>query len=343
MVNILKYLMIIPSLLIFSSAFCGEFFGYENNGADSPITGSANAQNSNKAALSLEKCTQPFGTIAVAEPQNFISQALAQYKLPPPSGLLRLIIQQSNCFVVVERGLAMQNMMQERALSENGQIQSDSNIGKGQLVAADFVLTPSITFSENNSGGAGIGAIANRLGAAGSIIGALAGGIKFKQAQTTLMLSDARSGIQVAAAEGNVEKTDWGIGGVLGGPAGGIGAGGYTNTAEGKVIAAALLNNYNNIVQTIKNKPDLIVAKAPETSKQNAKNSIQASDGLNSGDVIRAKINGVKVFIDANEKSKLIGKLTKQDEVIYLGEESNGFIKIEGELKGWVDKRMISK
>jgi curli biogenesis system outer membrane secretion channel CsgG len=240
----------------------------------------------------------------------------------------------------------MQNIMQERALAENGELQSDSNIGKGQLVAADFLLTPEVSFNENNSGGVGaaIGSIASSFfGVGGNIAGALAGGVKFKQAQTTLMLADARSGIQIAAAEGNVEKTDWGIGGVIGGSKVGVGAGAYTNTAEGKVIAAALLNNYNNIVQSIKSKPDLIAAKTPEPSKQNAKNSVQASAGINSGDVIKPKINGVKVFSEANDKSKIIGKLTKQDELIYLGDEKNGFVKVDGALSGWIDKRMILK
>jgi len=36
--------------------------------------------------------------------------------------LLRLMIQQSNCFQIVERGLAMQNIMQERQLAQSGQL-----------------------------------------------------------------------------------------------------------------------------------------------------------------------------------------------------------------------------
>ena len=343
----MKIILLLSVLLLTTSNLRAEgLFGYEDGGAKTPISGSASDQGSLKAAPTLEKCEKPFGTIAVSQPQSYLSDALAQYNLPPPNGLLRLIIQQSNCFVVLERGIAMQNMMQERALSENGELQSDSNIGKGQLVAADFLLTPEVSFNENNSGGVGaaIGSIASSFfGVGGNIAGALAGGVKFKQAQTTLMLADARSGIQIAAAEGNVEKTDWGIGGVIGGSKVGVGAGAYTNTAEGKVIAAALLNNYNNIVQSIKNKPDLIAAKTPEPSKQNAKNSVQASAGINSGDVIKPKINGVKVFAEANDKSKIIGKLTKQDELIYLGDEKNGFVKVDGALSGWIDKRMILK
>ena len=319
-------------------------FDYKAGGADTPISGSASEDAAVKAAPTLEKCSKPFGTIAVAEPQDYVSQALATYKLPPPTGLLRLIIQQSNCFAVVERGIAMQNIMQERALSERGQLKSDSNIGKGQLAVADFLMTPSVTFNESNSGGVGIGALANQLGAAGSIISAIAGGIKFKQAQTTLLLSDARSGIQVASAEGNVEKTDWGIGGVIGGPAGGISAGAYTSSAEGKVIAAALLNNYNNIIQAIKNKPELISANGPIVSKSNAKNSTQASFGFNNGDVIRPKISGINLLAKPAEDAKVITKLNKNDELIYLGEETGGFIKLQGSnASGWADKRLFNK
>jgi len=36
--------------------------------------------------------------------------------------LLRLMIQQSNCFQIVERGVAMQNLMQERALAGHQEI-----------------------------------------------------------------------------------------------------------------------------------------------------------------------------------------------------------------------------
>jgi len=343
----IKKTVLITLLLAMSSNLKAEIFGYEEGGAKPPISGSASDQGATKAAPTLEKCEKPFGTVAVAQPQSYLSQALAQYSLPPPNNLLRLIIQQSNCFVVVERGLAMQNIMQERALSENNEMQSESNIGKGQLVAADFLLTPEVTFNQSDAGGIGgaIGAVASSFfGVGGNIVGALAGGVKFKQAQTTLMLADARSGIQIAAAEGNVEKTDWGVGGALGGSKAVGAAGAYTSTAEGKVIAAALLNNYNNIVLAIKNKPSLIAATGPSASKENAKKSVQAGVGLNNGDVVRPKIAGIKVFALASDKAKVLAKLNKSDEIIYLGEEDNNFIKIEGaNINGWVDKRFITK
>ena len=57
------------------------------------------------------------GAVAVVEPQDYVMQALSRYNLQSPVGLIRMMIQQSNCFIVVERGMGMQNMMQERALA----------------------------------------------------------------------------------------------------------------------------------------------------------------------------------------------------------------------------------
>ena len=53
---------------------------------------------------------------------------------------------------------------------------------------------------------------------------AVAGGLKFKEAQTSMLVADARSGVQVAAAEGSTKKADLALGGALFG--GGYGGGG---------------------------------------------------------------------------------------------------------------------
>src|SRR5437867_503913 len=65
----------------------------------------------------LEHCPKPMGALAVVEPQSEIITALLRYNLQSPVGLIRMMIQQSNCFIVVERGAGMQNLMQERALA----------------------------------------------------------------------------------------------------------------------------------------------------------------------------------------------------------------------------------
>ncbi|MGL1376886.1 hypothetical protein ACSTJI_24695, partial [Vibrio parahaemolyticus] len=82
-----------------------------------------------------------------------------------------------------------------------------SSFGKGQMVAADYTLNPSINFSQSNAGGIGaaLGAFGGRLGG----IGALVGGLKFKKAETMLTMIDNRSGVQIGVAQGSATKTDF--------------------------------------------------------------------------------------------------------------------------------------
>jgi hypothetical protein len=311
----------------------------------SAAQGGAGPQGAQNANAQLEKCDAPKGTLAVVEAQSQIIASLGRYGLQSPTGLIRMIVQQSNCFQVVERGVAMQNMMQERALAAGGQMQSDQNIGKGQMVAADFIVTPSVVFSENNAGGVGgaIGGLLGRVGGAGALVGAVAGGLKFKEAQTSMLLADTRSGIQVAAAEGSAKQTDFALGGTLFGGGGGAALGGYTNTNEGKVITASFLDNWNNIVRAIRNNPSLIQAKAGPAAQANAAGSVQAGAAAE-GDVMVAKIAGAKVLRNPQDSAGVLMSLSKTDEVLYLGEERNGFLKVTSpQGDGWVRKVLLKK
>jgi Curli production assembly/transport component CsgG len=285
-----------------------------------------------------EKCDSPKGTIAVSEPQSEVVTALLRSGLQSPTGLIRMIIANSNCFQVVERGQGFQNMMQERALASGGQMQAGQNVGQGQMVAADFVITPSVVIAANTSGGVG-GGLAGFGGALG-VFGAIAGNLKFKEASTAMVMSDVRSGLQVAASEGSAKKTDFNLGGfVLG--AGGAGAlGGYTNTAEGKLIAASFLDNWNNIVKNIRNNPSLIQAKAGAASQANAAGSVRADAGA----VWVAKIAGVKAFAEPKDGAREVMSLGRSDEVVAEGEEKDGFMKVATPKgSGWVKTIMMRK
>ena len=285
----------------------------------------------------LEKCDAPKGTIAVAEPQSHVIMALSRYNLPPPTSLLRQYIQKSNCFQVVERGRAMRNIQQERNLSESGMLQQDSNMGGGQMVTADFIMTPDVIFKDGNAGGAGVGAaVGSLLGGVGSLVGAVAGGIKFQEAQTTLTMADTRSTIQVAAASGTYKKSDWAFGGVLGA----IGGGAYTSTDEGKIIAAALLDNYNNIVRDVRNNPSLLVSTST-VAQQNAAVSLQAVNHR-PGAVLRAKLDNVKVLEGPERGADVVSKLKKGEEVVFMGDAEDGYLYVQGsEAEGWVQEFML--
>jgi len=178
---------------------------------------------------------------------------LEQQKLGPTAPVLKLLAQQSNCFVVVERGRAMQGMMKERDLANSGELRQGSNFGKGQMVSADFMLNPSITFSNNDASGMS-GDVKGLIGGGTKtrLALGLAGNTKTKEASTLLTLVDNRSGVQLAAAEGSARNVDFGsMGSVFGSRAGGS-LGGYTNTAEGKVIAAALTDSFNKMVKVVR-------------------------------------------------------------------------------------------
>lgn len=225
----------------------------------------------------IEKCERNLGTLAVAEPQGHVLASLNQYKLGSPSTMLRMIAQESGCFTVVERGVAMQNIQQERALASGGMLQQDANMGGGQLQAADFVLTPSLQFSGGTGGlGAAVGSLLGRMGGTLGALGGLAGGVSFKEAETTLLLADVRSGIQVASAEGQASKMDFSLGGWGWGGYSWASAGGYSKTPEGKLLAASLLDNFNRIVQQVRNK-NLLVQATSASSQVNAQLSTRAT------------------------------------------------------------------
>src|ERR1043166_951768 len=60
----------------------------------------------------VRKCDKPIGTLAVVEPQQQYIAALQRYGLGSPTGLIRMMVQNSNCFVVVERGVAMAKQLE---------------------------------------------------------------------------------------------------------------------------------------------------------------------------------------------------------------------------------------
>ena len=231
-------------------AGCGVQMG--DDSARTPVTGSAGGATAQSANARLERCDQSLGTLAVVEDQTapWYYQLTREYKLTSTVPLIRLLVQQSNCFVVVERGRAFGQMQTERALNQSGELRQGSNFGQGQIVAADYSLNPMITFSQRDTRG-----LSSALGVipyAGAF-GALAGGLRTSEASTTLTLVENRSGVQLASAEGAASNTDFNLFGAGFGPGAAAGLGGYTNTPEGKVLAGAFADAYNRLVVAVRN------------------------------------------------------------------------------------------
>ena len=214
-----------------------------DKGTVSGAAGGASAENNN---AQLEKCSETLGTLAVTEDQSAPWYAqLRGNNLGSTVPVLRLMIQQSNCFVIVERGAAMRNMMQERALAASGEMRQGSNMGQGQMVAADYTMSPAVQFA-GKTGGGRVGGLLPGL------VGAVAGSMSRNEASTTLLLVDNRSGVQVSAAEGTAKNFDFGV---FGAAWAGLGAagGGYSNTPQGKVVTAAFADSYNQMVRALRN------------------------------------------------------------------------------------------
>ncbi|MDZ7810202.1 MAG: CsgG/HfaB family protein [Arhodomonas sp.] len=152
-------------------------------GADSTVTGSGGAAGAQNASQELRRCSRPIGTAALYE-GNY--SGLRQAGLESPLPLIRVMMAQSGCFRVVERGQASSALREERRLAESGELQSGSNMGGGQMAAADFVLTPNVAFKDPDSAAVSVGWGLCCPGVAGAV----AGGIKTEnlEAQTTLPL-----------------------------------------------------------------------------------------------------------------------------------------------------------
>ncbi|QDK34448.1 MULTISPECIES: CsgG/HfaB family protein [Sphingomonadaceae] len=212
-------------------------------------------------------CRKNLGTVAIIEPDN---QWWREFNLGSPEAILRVFVQQSRCFTLVNRGRSLQNSAMERALAEQGELQGGSNIGKGQIKAADYFLQPDIVSTNNNSGGGGIGGVLGGVGGLfGHGVGAIAGGLNIKkgEANVTLSIVNSRTTVEEALTEGYARKSDVsfgaGGGGFFGGTFGGVGGGGYQNTQIGQIIVLAYLDAYTKLVSQLGGLPENASAAAP--------------------------------------------------------------------------------
>ena len=216
-------------------------------------------------------CTRKLGALAIVEPDN---QWWREFNLGSPEAILRVFVQRSGCFTLVNRGRSMQSRAMERALADQGELQGGSNLGKGQVQVADYFLEPNIVSANRNSGGGGVGAAAGALGGlfggAGRVIGGLAGGINVKkgEANVTLSVVNARTTVEEALTEGYFRKRDLGF--ALGGGAGwwggfaAAGGHGYENTEIGQIIGLAYLDAYKKLVTQLGGLPENAAAAAPQ-------------------------------------------------------------------------------
>jgi curli biogenesis system outer membrane secretion channel CsgG len=229
--------------------------------ASAGILGGHNDQSSGhkdqaRGEQEIPVCSHRIGTLAIVPPDK---EWWRELNLGSPEAIIKIFVQQSGCFTMVNRDRALNSRAMERAMAEQGELQRGSNFGKGQVKAADYFLQPDIVSTNKNSGGGGAGAAVGGLlghfGGGWGAVGALAGSINVKkgEANVTLDLVNARTTEEEALTEGYARKTDisWGAGGGYASWWSGFaaaGASGYQNTEIGQVIVLAYLDAYKKLV-----------------------------------------------------------------------------------------------
>ena len=266
----------------------------------------------------IPTCDKKIGTLAVTEPQN---QWWLQYNLESPEALIKVYVAKSKCFSLVDRGKGLAAAQGERELAGGGEMRAGSNIGKGQMKAADYVLVPDVAMKNNDSGGKKIGGMLGGL--LPGIAGVVAGGVsmKSKTADVVLTLTDVRSTEQVALEQGHYKKTDLGwAGGGAGffGAFAAAGASSYANTEIGQVVAVAYLDAFSKLVNDVKSMDH-------DAKTDNVQQSVtMAKPG--------------KLYEKADNKSKVVRDLDAGTTLYPTGEKDKIWWKVSDELgnEGWV-------
>ena len=269
----------------------------------------------------VPRCSSRIGTLAVQEPQNG-NAWWTSMNLESPAALIKVYVSQSGCFTLVDRGKGLQMAEQERALAGEGEMRVGSNVGKGQMKAADYVLVPDIANSNGNAQRTNIGGILGGLIGHGA--GAVLGGVSLskKTADVVLTLTDVRSTEQVALEQGHADKTDLGwAGGGGAGFWGGFSAGGasgYANTEIGQVIAMAYLDAYTKMVAELQHN-------APNAKADNVQQAVRLTEAT-------------KLYSDANLHSAVVRSLKPGMMLYPTGDKVGIWWKVSDELGniGWV-------
>jgi len=244
--------------------------GVQTGGSSNLVSGSAGGGTSVNANKSLERCAIPLGTLAVSDGSSSVTTV---------DPLIRLAVQQSNCFVLSSIGNMATEAQLDRILDKqrnSGEVRAGSKQHKGQQVAADYFLEPQVIVNNEATSGqsgniagslVGLGLGAAGLGGVGSLasaaVGTLAAGgvTETRTTDVALTLTDIRSRVQIAIAQGSATATNLsasgsgafgGWSGLFGGAAG-ASIGTFSRTPEGISTAAAFFDAYNGMVLSLRN------------------------------------------------------------------------------------------
>jgi hypothetical protein len=253
MTSMMKKLLI-PAILTLVLAGCGGVT--TRGGQNLGVSGAAAGGSSEGADSSLEHCSAPLGTIAIDDGRNagWFSAFSSATSVTTVEPLLRLAVQQSNCFVITSIG----NQHMDDRLSHitdrqrnSGEYRAGSKQEKGQRVAADYYLEPAIIISDSPIGGLS-SSLSGLLGSKKKNTGAIAGSFESKASVVTLSLIDIRSAIQIAAAEGSATSSNYGAALSAFGPSAAGSLKGFSSTPAGKATVEAFMDAWNKMIVALR-------------------------------------------------------------------------------------------
>ena len=226
--------------------------------APSPAVAQARASKTQQTQQQMmddvPRCTRKLGTVSVMDGDD--PSGWTQFQLTGPQKLIKVLVQRSGCFNLVDRGSGLSAAQRERDIGGGLGLQRGSNVGQGQIKAADYVLVAEVQASNRNSGGSAIaGGIGGLLG--GRAVGGILGGIGSKkmEANTVLSLTNVRTTETVSTVDGYAAKNSvsFGVGGggFFGGGAAGAVGGGYDNTDIGRIVTLAFIQAYAKMVNEL--------------------------------------------------------------------------------------------
>jgi curli biogenesis system outer membrane secretion channel CsgG len=195
-------------------------------------------------------CVRKLGTVSVMDGDD--PRGWTQFQLTGPQKLIKVLVQRSGCFNLVDRGSGLSAAQRERDIGGGLGMQRGSNVGQGQIKAADYVLVAEVQAADRDSGGSAVGAAAGGL--IGHGFGGLLGGISSRkmEANTVLSLTNVRTTETVAVQDGYAAKNSvsfgGGGGGFWGSGAGALVGGGYDSTDIGRIVTLAFIQAYSKMV-----------------------------------------------------------------------------------------------
>ncbi|HEY0411519.1 MAG TPA: CsgG/HfaB family protein [Allosphingosinicella sp.] len=214
----------------------------------------SNGQQLQQQALSdVPRCARKLGTVSIANGDD--PSGWTQNSLAPPEKLLRVLVQRSGCFNIVDRGTGLNAAARERDIGAGLGLQRRSNVGQGQIKAADYVLVAEIQSANSNVSGSGAAGVAGAV--LGGPVGGLLGGIRSRklEANTVVSLTNVRTTETIAVEDGYAAKKDtaFAVGGIFAGGIGGLGGvgGGYENTDIGRIVTLSFIQAYAKMVNSL--------------------------------------------------------------------------------------------